>query len=454
MRIIKRRSHLIVALYVGITFYALFFFMGFPGGAGYMGHTTAFAEVMRKSPVKKSPAPVPLLKARHPVDWWFVFKFNAASFPDCGAKTQRKCLFGGDVQSYRAKYSQQYVYASSKDPSFKKGTGCAGDTLADPIGATFNQVYTGSYYYVLWNDQFYNDPPIKGCNKACSSPWGHSKGLLAWNKAGEGFVMQVSTPSWPASGNSKFPRQNDGNTLGCVKDDDVEVSQHFFSLKLNKDDLVTVLKALQNASVVTDPGNSQIVHNGGPADVQDLVSSLGKKSKSTTFTKVMLSSGVELISKPSKLNVPPWQLVSAALSGLPIRAATWWAKPKIYSTDVSSPIGCWDDGLAKPGPVQIATSGKWQGTAFGLTGGQGTNHNHAKIGVSLNMDKHYAIFGDMNQQGALSKGYAYENQKCSSSQNGRGGTFYVIKNKGLFKSVTKLIRGDAAPATPPKKKGK
>ena len=27
--------------------------------------------------------PMPLLAAGHPVDWWFVFKFNAASFPGC-----------------------------------------------------------------------------------------------------------------------------------------------------------------------------------------------------------------------------------------------------------------------------------------------------------------------------------------------------------------------------------
>src|SRR5947199_2640123 len=38
---------------------------------------------------------------------------------------------------------------------------------------------------------------------SCSSPWGHSKGVLAWNDAGEGFVMQVSTPSWPASGSER-----------------------------------------------------------------------------------------------------------------------------------------------------------------------------------------------------------------------------------------------------------
>jgi hypothetical protein len=108
--------------------------------------------------------------------------------------------------------------------------------------------------------------------------------MLAWNDEGEGFVMQVSTPSWPASGNSSSPRK-DGNTLGCVTDNNVKVSQHFFALRLNKDDLAKVLAALQNASVVTDPANPQIVRNGGPSEVQDLVKKLGKKSASTTRTR-------------------------------------------------------------------------------------------------------------------------------------------------------------------------
>ena len=41
--------------------------------------------------------------------------------------------------------------------------------------------------------------------------------MLAWDDSGKGFVMQVSTPSWPGSGSEKRPRKNDGNTLGCVK---------------------------------------------------------------------------------------------------------------------------------------------------------------------------------------------------------------------------------------------
>jgi hypothetical protein len=382
-------------------------------------------------------APAPLLRKGQPVDWFFVFKLNS-TFPGCGGDAARVCIFGGDVQKYRA-FGQQFVYASSADHKLQQGTGCAGDSVNDPLGASFDQVYNGDYFYVIWNDQFYDDPEIDGCTKECGAPWGHSKGMLAWNDDGEGFVLQVTTPSWPAAGNKKFSRKTDGNTLGCVEDDNVEVSQHFFSLKLTKDDVVKVLKALKNASVVTDSENRQIVNKGGPAEVQKLVEDLGTKSTTKTFTNEALSSGVILISKPSRLNVPPWQMVSAVLGGVSLRTATWWANPKIFSTTSSSDIGCWDSTLAKPGPVAIATTGHWSGMEFGLTGGSGPNFNHAKIGVSTSGDSRYAIFGDMNQQGAVS------GAKCSSSQNGRGGLFYVVNDAALADGVTNLINGDTAP---------
>jgi hypothetical protein len=388
-----------------------------------------------------SDAPAPLLKSDHPVSWWFVFKLNSAKFPGCDGGVTRVCPFGGEVQPYRS-FGQQFVYASSEASALQKGSGCAGDSVNDPLGATFNEVYNGSLFYVIWNDQFYDDPTIAGCTKECGAPWGHSKGLLAWNDAGEGFVLQVTTPSWPAAGSKNNPRRKDGNTLGCVTDNDVLVSQHFFSLKLTKDDVVMVLKALQNASIVTDPTNKQVVNNGGPADIQALVQSLGVKSDSATVLSEKLSSGVTLLAKPSKLHVPPWQMISAELGGVSIRAATWWASPQIYSTTTSTKIECWDSALATPGAVAIATTGHWGSQGFGLTGGGGPDHNHAKIGVSTSGDAHYTILGDMNQQGAISG-------KCGSSQNGRGGLFFVLQDDTLWSGISDLIAGEIAPTTAP-----
>jgi len=386
----------------------------------------------------------PLIAKGHPVDWWFAFKFNSASFPKCAAGATRTCLFGGQVQSSWTSFSQQFAVASSDSKSLQAGSGCAGDTTDDPVGATFDEIYSGSFNYVVWNDQFYQDPKLTACgnSNSCSAPWGHSKGMIAWSDAGDGIVMQVTTPDWPGAGSKQHSRSEEGNTLGCTaRDNDVLVSQHFFALKLTKDDVVKVLTALQNASVVTDTRNVQIVKNGGSADISTLVAKLGVKSISTALTHDTLSTGVQLISKPSALHVPPWQMVSSVLDGVSLRAATWWANPQIPSTTSSTTIDCWDASLGTPGAVEIATSGHFAGKTFGLKGIAGPDGNHAKIGVSTSGVHHYTIFGDMNQQGAIAG-------TCKSSQNGRGGLFFVIDDAELSNSVKDLIRGDSAPTGP------
>lgn len=384
-----------------------------------------------------------------PVDWMFVFKFNAQSFPGCTEDGRMppigaKGIFGGNVQPYPHGHSQQYVFATSAQPALIKGSGCLGATpsLADPLAATFAQVYnTPGYFYVVWNDQFYGNPI-----ETQFAPMGHSKGMVAWNADGEGFVLQVSTPSWPASGSRNFPRQNDGNTLGCIKDDDIMVSQHFFALAINKSDLVSVLRSLANSSVVTDVTQPSIVQNGGPADVQALVKVLGKQSKSTNVLMSKLSSGVTLISKPSLLRVPVWQMVSAQLKGVNLRVASWWEAPAIYSTAAGDIPGCWSAKLGKPGAVEIATSGQWQGSSLGLLGGAHAQCNHAKVGVSTDPKKPLSVFGDMNQQGAYSP---VPTDGCNLSQNARGGLFYVINHSTLRESIASLLKGFSAGTSPP-----
>jgi hypothetical protein len=402
-----------------------------------------------------SEKPVPLMsKGGAPVDWWFAFKFNAQkSFAGCGADTgtdKRTCIFGGTVQA-KDRFGQQFAVASSSDNALSQGKGCVGATIADPVGATFDQVYNGNFNYVIWNDQFYGDPV-----QSNAAPWGHSKGVLAWNDAGEGFVMQVSTPSWPGSGTSSIKRKA-GNTLGCIaSNNNLLASQHFFALKLNKADLVKVLTALGRAGVVTDPTKLQIVRNGGPEEVQELVKQLGKRpgklkvdpekkrNPDDYFHKDELSSKVLLITKTSNLTVPPWQMVSAILDGTAERSATWWTKPWINTTSKSSKVGCLapflppkkDPILEKPpASVAIALTGTWDDKEIKLA----APSNHAKIGVSTSGDHHYVIFGDLNQQGTLSP------PDCGKSQNGRGGLFFVLDNKALADSVTDLIDGDTAP---------
>ena len=60
----------------------------------------------------------------------------------------------------------------------------------------------------------------------------------------------------------------------------------------------------------------------------------------------------------------------------------------------------------------------------------------------------------MNQQGALCKAYANPKQKCVSSQNGRGGLFFVMEDKALWKSLSSLLEGESAPTKAPKPKKK
>ena len=377
----------------------------------------------------------PLLATGQPVEWWFVFKFNGATFPSKESQEPTPTLFGGSPIDYHGGLSLSYACANSASASLKMGTGYIGTSLKDPVAATFNQVYNGSCNYIIWNDQF-NGNPLQSLD----SPWGHSKGVLAWDDTGAGFVMQVSTPSWPASGSIHHPRKGDGNTLGCVKDDDSLLSQHFFALKLTPADVDVVLQGLVNAYVATKPGNSQIVNVTGPANLKTLAANLGKDPKSTKVIKQSLSSGITFISKPSALHVPPWQLVSAQLGSLPLRVASFWADPIINSTTASTPINCWQPTLGKPGAVQTAISGTWDGKSIGLKGGADNQSNHAKIAVSESSSP-ICIFGDLNQQGTLGGNGA----SCDSSQNGRGGTFYVLHNPTLFQGLTSLLKGNSAP---------
>jgi len=392
------------------------------------------------------PPPRPLIAKGKAVDWWFVFKFGAAKpFAGCGdVPGDRPCPFGGEPLT-RGRFGQQFVFASSADPKLTQGTGCLGAQTNDPVGATFDEVYNRSFFFVVWNDQFYGDPSVCGRAANCTGRWGHSKGLLAWNEDGEGLVMQVSTPSWPGSGTSRVRRAS-GNTLGCVKtNNNLIASQHFFALRLNRTDLVKVLLALQTASVATDPNNAQVVFNGGPKEVRDLVFTLGRKPTNGDkfrFRREELSTRVSnkpviLIAKPSNLNVPPWQMVSALLKGVPTRAATWWTRPKISSTSESTEIRCWSPEIVgNPGPVEIALTGEWNRSLIKLY----APSNHAKIGIAESGDERYEIFGDLNQQGSFSPP-----PDCDASQNGRGGVFFVLQDDVLFDSMRDLIKGDTAP---------
>jgi len=390
--------------------------------------------------------PCPMLAKGKPVMWWFVYKLKQKEFPMCGAPTdadgadRRTCAFGGKKQT--TPYGLRYIFASSVDPTLTDGgQECLGNTKDDPVGATFAEVWDSGFHFVIWNDQFYDtDPKVEICSKGdCGAPWGHSKGILVWNDQGEGFVMQVSTPEWPGAARSAAQRKI-GNTLGCHSaDNDVQVAQHFFALRLKRSEVVQLLGAMKDAGVVTDPNTAQLAEIGGPADVEEAAKALGNKpniNDPIVAKSVGLSSGVTLLWKSSNLNAPTWQAVSSMLGGVSLRTATWTASPPIApTTKADGKPACWNDGLLKhpPGAVDIAKQGSWDGVTFGL----GSGANHAKLGVSTDGKSPLVIFGDENQQGTLD-GVGLT-AGCAASQNGRGGMFFALSDPTLFAGVTKLL---------------
>jgi hypothetical protein len=392
----------------------------------------------------QAPAPTPLASQGHPEKWIFVYKFNATSFPSKLDDPARLCPFGGSPRP-KDRFSQQYVYATASDPALRMGTGLVGTSIADPLGATFSEIYNGDYFYVVWNDQF-QTPPIPGGG----SGTGHSKGILVWNQNGDGLVLQVSTPGWPGAGNVRLKRDGDGNTLGCLTkvSNNLQFAQHFFALKLSPQDVVSVLQALVNSNVVTTIGESAIRHVGGPAPIVAAAKGLGKSNGSVTVTDTVLSSGVRLISKPPALAVPPWQLVSAELTpagapnGPDLRTATWTPSTMPETTTPKDPA-CW--GFSRhSGAIGIARWGSFSNTAFKL----GSSSNHAKIGVSTAQSgPWYSIFSDLNEDGPLEP--AGVPSTCSKRQNGRGGMFFVIDNRALHDGVYALIKQPPASLLPP-----
>ena len=93
---------------------------------------------------------------------------------------------------------------------------------------------------------------------------------------------------------------------------------------------------------------------------------LGVKSKSTRYDRPAIERSA-LISRPSKLNVPPWRWSRRPLGGVPLRTATWWATADLVDHGIDQ-ADFLEHELGQPGAVEVATTGPWNGKEFGLTG--------------------------------------------------------------------------------------
>ena len=126
-----------------------------------------------------------------------------------------------------------------------------------------------------------------------------------------------------------------------------------------------------------------------------------------------------MISKPSGLDVPPWQMVSALRATLRSEPRRGGPSHGFRRQQATTAIKCWDEDILKtkkPGPVAIAKTGSWDELEINLR----APLNHAKIGTAIADDKKYAMFGDINQQGA-------PRRRVQQDQNGRGGLFFVVR---------------------------
>lgn len=160
----------------------------------------------------------------------------------------------------------------------------------------------------------------------CAGPGSYSRGIrfvcvLPTGREGSGRPGQ----DWNGLPMQGHPPRKDGNSPGCVTDNDVKVSQHFVASSSPRMSVIKVLRALQKAAVVTDPGISRIVKNG---------------------------------------DLP----ISRALYPPPA------ARPPIPPSTAGT------GNLGTPGPVEIATTGQRGGTTIGLKAGPEVDANHAKIG--------------------------------------------------------------------------
>ena len=202
----------------------------------------------------------------------------------------------------------------------------------------------------------------------------------------------------------------------------VAFSQHFFALKLNKADVVTVLAGAAERERRHRSGKPQIVQRrpGGRSQWSRSRRAISKERRRSHQERASRGRDPDLEAvRPGMSRPGRWFRRCWAMPGE--RSATWWMKPWIYHQMArrGSMLGRATLG-PKPGPVAIA------GTGAGMSRDQPHRPlNHAKFGTTTSADKRFSILGDLNQQGAIAP------PGCDKSQNGRGGLFFVVRGQAV-----------------------
>ena len=392
----------------------------------------------------------------NPVDWFAVVKLPQDAIdcdcpppPSCpsDASDSRDASGGGQYWDDKRASGLCYLYADNNKPEFTwfrdAGFGCLSEEN-NPVTQTLNQRPGNDY--AIWNDQM-SKSAIPGTYKDCSSPRAHSKGAMIVGKSGRGVILNASTPDFP---------DPDSNVLGCSEDDNTEVTQHFFAASLPIDAMYKWKKAMVNAELcqVND------VDDGGVDLNPDI-----DASKTNTSVEVQTTNGepLTIIVKGAKQDGVPWDLV-ATETNADLDVLSWYANPEYYPVCKNQLTPCltgWQTDWQESGSIDkiashsinvvtsldfgkyceadISTCGTEKQFCCGL-GGSAKYKNHAKMAAatvsdeSENDDNSVVVFGSMNMQGNPDT-----TTPCSSSQMGRGGDFYTLKNKDLHESMQDLF---------------
>jgi hypothetical protein len=105
---------------------------------------------------------------------------------------------------------------------------------------------------------------------------------------------------------------------------------------------------------------------------------------------------------------------------------------RIYTNKAGKEDGLLGLVVKRPGASEIATSGEDDHPLVSKAGS-----NHGKIGVSIERKALLDLWGHESAGSVTGS--------CDSSQNGRGGLFFVVEDKVLTTDLTNLIGGDTAP---------
>jgi len=303
-------------------------------------------------------------------------------------------------------------------------------------------------------------------NNICSSPYGHSKGALAYEESGTGFFLQGTTPNWPD------PSQKSTYTpLGCQLDSNTDLSQSFLGLTLDADTFSEMAPYIEAARLCSTGTTS--CRNGSAGHMIDFNCtseqtraedwSILDTAFSGTSTSDMHSStysgttsgGVDfkLIAKAEADAIPPWLLVASEL-GVDLGVSSWLdfnygfaslCSGDDYSSATNQMCLVSDDlGISlneNGGAVQsvenaLAASFEINGVdlAWALWGEFTSIASHAKFAIASEFDNPWFVSGDENNQGWSCS------TSCSGSQSGRGGLFFALNNSEVHASIYDMLK--------------